>query len=177
MAAFPLSMRWFRASESATRHNTRSGPVFICYRRDDTSENAGRLYDNLVHAFGKEAVFFDIDSIPLGVDFIQYINTQISGCSAVIVMIGRNWLKAKDHAGRRRLDDPNDHVRIEIETALAQNIPVIPVLVQGASMPREHALPSEIRSLVRRNGIDLSDTRWKGGVERLVKELEILLAD
>jgi hypothetical protein len=114
----------------------------------------------------------DIDSVPLGIDFVNHVAEQISRCSAVIVMIGRQWLKLKDKRRRRRLDNEDDLVRTEIATALKQNIPVIPVLVQDVTMPEQDHLPDNIRPLARRNGISLSAPRWRTDVERLIKELD-----
>jgi TIR domain len=149
--------------------------VFICYRREDTQDASGRLRDDLADAYGPEHVFMDIDSIPLGIDFVEYISDQICRCSAVIVVIGNRWLKLRDK-GRRRLNNPDDPVRAEIAVALRQGILVIPVLVQGAKMPRAEQLPQSIKALPRRNGIDLSGPAWKAGMERLRKDLDRWMA-
>ena len=123
---------------SRSTHNT-PGPaptLFLCYRRDDTEDAAGRLYDRLFDAYGSDRVFMDIDSVPLGVNFVTHIKQQLQGCAAVLVMIGRGWTTMPDPQGNRRLDDPADHVRVEVATALQQGVLVIPILVQNASMPR-----------------------------------------
>jgi TIR domain len=146
--------------------------IFLCYRRDDTQDAAGRLHDRLVDAFGPERVFMDIDSVPLGIDFVEHVTDQIRKCSAVIVMIGKQWQTIKDKKRRRRLDNEDDLVRAEIRAALQQKIPVIPVTVQNAAMPQAEDLPDDIRLLARRNGIELSATRWRTDVERLIKELD-----
>ena len=114
----------------------------------------------------------DIDSVPLGIDFVEHVTEQIGKCSAVIVMIGKQWQTIKDKKRRRRLDNDDDLVRAEIRAALQQKIPVIPVTVQNAAMPQAEDLPDDIRLLARRNGIDLSATRWTTDVERLIKELD-----
>ena len=114
----------------------------------------------------------DIDSVPLGIDFVEHVSDQIGKCRAVIVMIGKRWHTIKDKKRRRRLDNEDDLVRAEIRAALQQKIPVIPVLVQGAEMPSSDDLPENIRPLARRNGIELSATRWRTDVERLIKELD-----
>jgi hypothetical protein len=150
----------------------RAATLFLCYRREDTQDAAGRLHDRLVDAYGAERVFMDIDSVPLGIDFVEHVAEQISRCSAVIVMIGRQWLKLKDKRRRRRLDNDDDLVRVEIAAALTQGVPVIPVLVQDVSMPEQELLPDNIRPLARRNGIALSATRWRTDVERLLRELD-----
>jgi hypothetical protein len=149
----------------------RQGPLFLCYRREDTQDAAGRLHDRLVAAFGASRVFMDIDSVPLGIDFVDHVKEQISGCRAVIVMIGRQWLTITDKRGNRRLDDPEDLVRVEIAAALTQKVPVIPVLVQNATMPDRNDLPDDLRPLARRNGIALRHDQWREGVARLLKEL------
>ena len=114
----------------------------------------------------------DIDSVPLGIDFVEHVTEQIGKCNAVIVMIGKQWQAIKDKKRRRRLENEDDLVRAEIRAALQQKIPVIPVTVQNAAMPQAEDLPDDIRLLARRNGIDLSATRWRTDVERLIKELD-----
>lgn len=146
--------------------------VFICYRRDDTQDAAGRLRDKLVDAYGPQRVFMDIDSVPLGVNFVTHINQQVQSCAAVLVMIGRGWTTMTDPQGNRRLDDPADHVRVEVATALTQGVPVIPILVQNASMPRAAELPEDIRDLAFYNGMKLAPEFWRAGVERPIKELD-----
>jgi hypothetical protein len=146
--------------------------LFICYRREDTEDAAGRLKDRLAEAYSAERVFMDIDSVPLGIDFVDHVTEQISKCSAVIVMIGKQWLTIKDKKRRRRLDNPDDLVRVEIAAALKQNVPVIPVVVQNAPMPAGDDLPEDIRLLARRNGIKLPPEQWREGVERLLRELD-----
>ena len=155
-----------------TRKAAHKSSVFVCYRREDTQDAAGRLHDRLVTAYGRERVFMDIDSVPLGIDFVEHVTEQIGKCNAVIVMIGKHWHTIKDKERRRRLDNDDDLVRAEIRAALQQTIPVIPVTVQNAAMPQAEDLPDDIRLLARRNGIDLSATRWMTDVERLIKELD-----
>jgi hypothetical protein len=131
----------------------------------------GRLHDRLIDAFGGDAVFTDIDSVPLGIDYVEHITAQFVHCRVAIVMIGKHWLKLKDKR-RRRLDNSEDLVRLEIAPALKKKIPVIPVLVKNASMPLAEELPEDIRPLARRNDIKLSHRRWNTDVERLLKELD-----
>ena len=162
-----------RLSPARPVNNARDVPsIFLCYRREDTQDAAGRLHDRLVDAYGPERVFMDIDNVPLGIDFVDHINEQIGKCSAVIVMIGKQWQTIKDKKRRRRLSNEDDLVRAEIRAALRQKIAVIPVTVQNAAMPEADDLPDDIRLLTRRNGIELSATRWKTDVERLIKELD-----
>src|SRR5262245_16490469 len=125
--------------------------IFINYRREDSIGTAGRLHDRLAQPFGQKNIFMDVDSIPPGVDFVADLNRQVSACDVVLVIIGSNWLNAKDETGRRRLDNPDDFVVIEIAAALGRNIPVIPVLLDGVRMPKASELPGPIKPLVRRN--------------------------
>jgi hypothetical protein len=158
------------APPSAARQPTRP-EIFLCYRRDDTEDATHRLHRDLIDTFGSHAVFIDIDSVPLGIDFVEHVQTQLTSCRAVVVMIGKSWLDIRDQRGKRRLENPGDHVRAEIAAALKLQVPVIPVFVQNSSMPLADELPEDIRSLARRNGIQLSAARWKTDIERLISEL------
>jgi hypothetical protein len=109
--------------------------IFISYRRDDSAGYAGRLYDRLAAHFEPENVFMDIDAIEPGLDFVEVIEQAVGSCDVLIALIGKQWLAIKDGQGRRRLENPEDFVRLEIKTALDRNIRVIPALVGGAAMP------------------------------------------
>src|SRR5262249_42731377 len=122
------------------RTPTRSANIFINYRREDSAGHAGRLFDRLSSHFAGRG-FMDIETIERGVDFVEVIEKAVGSCEVLIVMIGREWVRLKDASGRRRLDDPDDFVRLEIASALARDIRVIPVLVEGAPMPRSEDLP------------------------------------
>lgn len=150
--------------------------VFICYRREDSSGHAGRLYDRLRAHFDADEVFMDIDAIDPGVDYLELIDRTIDSVDVMIVLIGQHWLAARDPTGSRRLDDSQDLVRLEISAALDRNIRVIPVLVQGAVMPHPQDLPPAITGLARRNAIEISDGRWDYDAERLVRALKGSLA-
>jgi hypothetical protein len=115
--------------------------VFVAYRREDSRHQAGRLYDRLVAQFGSEHVFKDVDSIPLGLDFRAVLTERVAGCDVFLAVIGDAWLSIAGKSGFRRLDDPGDFVRIEIEAALNRQIPVIPVLVGDSPVPRAEELP------------------------------------
>lgn len=145
-----------------------AGKIFISYRREDEQSFAVRLYERLVDGFGKERLFFDVDSIPPGFDFVRYIEDQIRLSEIVLVVIGRDWLDAKDAHGRRRLDNPEDFVRIEIEAALKQDKHVIPVLVQGAPMPLSTQLPRNMKPLARRNAFFATHVGFRAEAERLI---------
>jgi TIR domain len=146
--------------------------VFLSYRREDASGHAGRLYDLLAARYGAERVFMDIDAIPLGSEFDQTISRAVASCDVLIALIGRGWLQATDAGGRRRLDDPDDFVRREIESALAQGVVVVPASIQGAEIPRADELPASLTPLTRRQGFQLSDTGWRDDVGRLIRRLE-----
>jgi TIR domain len=161
--------RRFRTTREPERRPIR---VFLSYRREDASGHAGRLYDLLAARYGPERVFMDIDAIPLGSEFGETINRAVASCDVLIALIGRGWLHATDPAGNRRLDDPDDFVRREIESALAQGVVVVPASVQGAEIPQAGVLPPSLAPLTRRQGFQLSDTGWQDDVGRLIRRLE-----
>ncbi len=149
--------------------------IFLSYRRrGEASGFAGRLADRLVEHFGAAQVFRDIEDIESGVDFVSAIDEAVEACQALLVVIGPDWLTVQDANGRRRLDDPRDFVRVEVESALRRNRRVIPVLVCGAGIPAEQDLPRSIAALARRQAHELSDKRWDYDVGELVKTLESL---
>jgi hypothetical protein len=146
--------------------------VFLCYRRQDTQGHTGRLRDRLVTIYGKDAVFMDVDDVPYGVDFVHYIEGTLSRCAVMVVLIGPAWLTSADRKGRRRLDRQDDLVRGEIAAALRGRIPVIPVLVEDASIPDAEDLPDDIRALTRRTTIELTHRRWDFDVQQVMKAIE-----
>src|ERR1700745_1964169 len=147
--------------------------LFINYRREDTRHAAGRLYDRLIQRFSEDQVFMDIDQIEPGEDFVDVINRKVGTCDIAIVAIGPHWLDVTDASGKRRLDDEEDFVRMEIVAALQRNIRVIPVLVGGAQMPRKEDLPEALAPLSLRNAIELSDTSFHADVNRLIAGIEV----
>jgi TIR domain len=158
-----------------TQDETQAQKVFICYRREETAAHAGRLYDAMVARFGESNVFMDVDIAP-GVDFVERITKVVSGCLVLIVVMGPRWATAEDEDGNPRLADPDDFVRLEVETALRRpDVTPIPVLVSGARMPKREALPETLQPLTRRNALDLSDARWAYDVGRLNSTLDVLL--
>jgi len=163
-------------SAQSARPRGRSANIFINYRREDSSGHAGRLFDALSGHFAGR-LFMDIDTLQPGVDFVDAIEQAVGSCEVLIVVIGREWLTIHDAAGHRRLDDPADFVRLELESALARNIRVIPVLVQDAPMPRAEELPPSLARLARRNAIELSDARWAHDVQRLSRTLQDILRE
>ena len=148
-----------------------TGGVFISYRREDSGGFAGRIYDRLASRLGRENVFFDVDTIPPGRDFIDVLSERVGKCDALLAVIGKHWVLSADSENRRRLDDPQDFVRIEIEAALSRNVPVIPVLVDGAAMPQPKDLPDSLTKLLRRQAVEVSHARFNSDAERLTDAL------
>jgi len=147
--------------------------IFISYRREDSKHVVGRIFDHLSRHFGADHVFKDVDSIPLGEDFRDVIGGSVESCDVVLAIIGDKWLGLEDEAGKRRLDDPDDFVRVEIEAGLSRSIPVIPVLVADAEMPAEKDLPKPLGTLAFQNGLHVrSDPDFTHDVNKLIKSLE-----
>ena len=145
--------------------------IFISYRRNDTEGEAGRLFDDLVSEFGENSVFMDVAAIEAGRDFRKVIDESVSNCGVLLAILGKNWVDAKDENGKRRLDDPTDFVRLETASALRRDIPVIPVLVRGAKMPRPEDLPDDLRDLAYRNCVELTHARWGSDLQLLMEAL------
>ena len=119
----------------------------------------------------------DVDAIQPGRDFRKAIHENVGGCSVLLAMIGPDWLETKDADGGRRLDNENDYVRLEIAAALKRDIPVVPVIVRGARMPKAHQLPEELRDLAYRNSVELTHARWKSDVQVLIRALSPYLCE
>ena len=154
-----------------------AGRVFISYRHEETAWQAVSLFDRLADRFGRGQIFKDIDSIQLGDDFVEVITTAVGSCDVLLALIGEQWLTITDEQGRPRLDNPDDFVRLEIEAALTRNVRVIPILVEGARMPRPNQLPPSLAKLARRQGLDLSPARFDFDISRLQNVLDTTLAD
>jgi Novel STAND NTPase 1/Sulfatase-modifying factor enzyme 1/TIR domain len=155
--------------------------LFISYRRDDSADVTGRLHDRLKGHFGDGTIFLDIDTIPIGLDFRKAIADAVNQCDVLLAVIGDRWLDARytegPQQGSRRLDDAHDYVRIEIESALARGIPVVPLLVGKATMPAEAHLPDGLKELAFRHAAEArSGPDFQAQVDRLIKGLEQLLA-
>ncbi|MEM1256472.1 MAG: toll/interleukin-1 receptor domain-containing protein [Cyanobacteria bacterium P01_H01_bin.21] len=149
------------------------GSIFISYRRSDSIAEAGRVYDKLVEAFGSEHIFKDVDNIPYGADFVDYLDQAVAQCDVLIPLIGRSWLTVADSHGNRRIDDPNDFVRIEIDAALKRDILVLPVLLGGAVMPGPGDLPEVLQPLARRNAAQVRyDPDFHSDMQRLIAKLQ-----
>ena len=146
--------------------------VFLSYRRDDSRSATGRLSDGLQQLFGPERVFRDLDSIAPGLDFEAALARAIGGASVVLAVVGPRWADIRDAQGRRRLDDPQDVVRRELEAALAAGVPVIPLLVEGAAMPAAGSLPASLAAFARCQALCLDDAGWHDDVNRLAAVLQ-----
>lgn len=150
--------------------------IFVSYRRQDSQSAAGRLSDHLKEHLLGVPIFRDVETIEPGMDFVEVIERALASCAVLIAVIGPRWVSVTDDAGRRRLDNPNDYTRLEIATALRRSgVRVIPVLVDGATMPAAEDLPADLEGLARRNAIELSDKRWEYDVSQLVVTLRKVL--
>jgi TIR domain len=169
-------LAWLAVNTREHAAPDRSG-VFISYRRSDTGPYARLLQVGLKQRFPGTPVFMDVDSIEAGTDFAEVITSAVQSCMVLIALIGRGWLTAEDEEeGRRRIDDPDDYVRFEIQTALERGVRVIPVLADGAKPPRPQQLPSSLRRLARLNALELSYDRFQYDEARLMAVIEKVLA-
>ena len=150
--------------------------IFLVYRREDSAAYARLLYSLLEERIPDERVFRDVDSIKPGQDFAKVIQETVRSSTVVVALIGRQWATLTDEAGRRRLDDPDDFIRIELQTAFEHGVSVIPVLVDGARPLRPDQLPSELRMLARLNAFELSTSRYQYDADRLLDLIQRVLA-
>jgi hypothetical protein len=154
-----------------------AGNIFINYRRGDDPGFTQALFSRLEQAFPPERLFMDVDNIAPGLDFMQVLNDEVARCDVLIAVIGKNWLGAADESGERRLDNPDDFVRIEIESALSQKKRVIPVLVNDAKMPRSTELPEGLKPFARCNAVRLTHERFRADTQGLIEALEDVLSE
>ena len=147
--------------------------IFVSYRRDDAAHVTGRIADALAARVGRENVFVDVDSVAPGEDFVRKIDTTIRASDIFLAVIGVNWLNASTAQGQRRIDLPGDFIRLEVSIALAAGVRVIPVLVDGASMPRAEELPEDIRQLVRHNAVFINHATFARDVRELIDQLNL----
>ncbi len=147
--------------------------IFLSYRREDSRAITGRISDRLTNHFGKRSIFRDVDSIPIGADYRVNIQDTIAKSDIVIAVIGPKWIDSRDKDNRRRLDSPEDFVRVEIEAALEKEIPVIPVLVEAAEMPKQEELPESLAPLAFRNALFIPlEPFFHAGMDKLIEEIE-----
>jgi hypothetical protein len=157
------------------RQRKHRGPtlkVFLSYRRADSQGESGRIADRLEKDLGIGSRFFDVDSIPPETNFFGQLAEAVAKCDVLIAVVGPRWLDTPDDKGGRRLDSPEDTVRVEIATALHRSIPVIPILLDGTPFPRKADLPSNLQALTDRQGLGVRHTAFHPDVDRLVEELK-----
>lgn len=150
-------------------------PIFICYRRDDSGSTAGRVRDAIAHTFGDRAVFFDHSSIEPGVKWPAKLEEGLKHASIVISIIGPNWLRSSDKWGRRRIDEPDDWVRKEIETALLNKKLLLPVLVAGASLPPRDKIPDSLAPFLDHQVVELRDAFWQHDIQLVLERIKSVL--
>jgi len=161
-----------RAKSKAPVASAVTTTIFISYRRDDSAGHAGRVMDRLEREFGRDRLFMDVDSIPFGTDFVKVLREEVKKCGVLLAVIGPRWSDAQDEDGSRRLDNRNDFVRIEIAAALRRNIPVIPILLDGARIPKASQLPDELKGLASRTGLDVRHASFRSDMDRLIHRLK-----
>lgn len=146
--------------------------IFISYRRQDSKHLVGRLYDRLITVFGEDVVFRDIDSIPYGADLSLHIEKHIRKTSVFLIVIGQNWLAISSN-GKKKIENPNDWVRKEIESAISDpSVHTIPVLVDEAELPDGSELPASIKPILLLNSISLrEDPDFHADLNRLISEI------
>ncbi|MBV9512286.1 MAG: TIR domain-containing protein, partial [Caulobacteraceae bacterium] len=149
--------------------------VLISYRRDDDPHAVDRLFESLKRVLDPYRLFLDIDSIPVGVDFEEHLRQQVSSCRVLLAILGPRWLDIRGDDGKRRLENPADFVRIEIEAALDRGIPVVPVLLDNTSMPKADQLPDSLKPLASRQSWELSRKRFTADVDGLAKRIKQIL--
>jgi flagellar biosynthesis GTPase FlhF len=152
-----------------------AGRIFISYRREDSRADARSIYQRLERVFGKTGLFMDVDTIQKGRDFTKVLDEHLAHSDVMLVIIGSHWLSIQDDEGTRRLDDPEDFVRTEIARALKRDIAVIPVLVDGARMPKAEELPDDLKPLSRRQASTVTHENFTSDVEGLAGDLKAML--
>ena len=162
-----------KTREPISAGQKKKNQIFLSYRRKDAADATSRIRERLVAQFGRDAVFFDVDSIPLGVNFRAHIVSTLAQCRACLAIVGPGWVNAVDDKGNRRLADFDDPIRIEIETAMRIDRPVIPILVGKAQMPQREELPESLRTFCSQNGFPVRpDPDFGPDMDRLVDLLE-----
>lgn len=155
-----------------------TGKIFVNYRRGDDPGNTGRLYDRLEPEFGRDRLFMDVEGhIRGGDDFVDVLKAQVAQCDVLLAVIGPRWLTIADEQGRRRLDNPDDWVRVEIASAIVGAKRVIPVLVGGADIPRAEYLPDDLKPLARRQVIRITLERFNADAQGLVSQIKVVIAE
>lgn len=164
------------AAPPASRGDSAAPTIFLSYRRDDTEHITGRIRDRLGSHFGEHAIFRDVDSIPPGIDFVRKVEEAIRAARVLVAVIGPQWVEAIDRQGRRRLEQPDDPVRFELETAFSAGVPIVPVLVKQAAMPAREDLPASLAVLPPINAVMIPpEPYFSDGVKRLAAAIDGLL--
>jgi hypothetical protein len=146
--------------------------IVLSYRRDDSKWIAGRIFDRLEGHYGRGNVFMDIDAIPVGLDFREYLQQSLDRCDILLAVVGPRWLGTDEH-GRHAITDETDWVRIEIETALAKKIPVIPILIDRLRMPKASELPDTLRDFTFRQAAEIdSGVDFRSHMDRLIRSMD-----
>src|ERR1700720_4055757 len=146
--------------------------IVLSYRRDDSKWIAGRIFDRLEGHYGRGNVFMDIDTIPVGLDFREYLQQSLDRCDILLAVVGPRWL-VTDEPGRHAITDETDWVRIEIETALAKKIPVIPILIDRLRMPKASELPDTLRDFTFRQAAEVdSGVDFRSHMDRLIRSMD-----
>jgi hypothetical protein len=180
-AAFALGLpsrvmenRFFEARVGTVETSNKKKSIFISYRRQDSIDITDRIYDRLMPIFGSTRIFKDTASIKYGTDFRDNINTALQSSTVAMIIIGPDWLKSLSNEGKRRIDNPDDLVRFEVETALRFCTQVLPVLVRGATMPNITDFPTSIAKLSALNAIPVrADPDFHRDVDRLIRAMKV----
>lgn len=162
------------SGSSALTHNEADTPdIFVCYRRDDSNHVTGRICDRLFLALGRNRVFRDIDSIPLGIrDFDEELKNKLVESRFFLAVIGKHWLDAADDEGRQRLGNADDYVSLEIGTTLKSNAQIIPIMVDEASIPAPSKLSENLRPLTRCPALPVRGGQdFENDTDRLISHL------
>lgn len=149
--------------------------IFFSYRRNDVPELTARIHARLSENFGEESLFLDIDSIETGADFAHEILQALQSCDIMLVIIGPNWLEISHGSSDRRIDDPMDYLRMEIESSLSRGLSIIPVVIEPAEMPKEDELPNSIQRLSRKQGLKLRNEHFEDDIAILFDKIDGLL--
>lgn len=155
------------------------GGIFLSYRRADSASEVARMYDSLVRRFSESSIFRDVDSLPLGRPFPEALEDALKRTRVGLVVIGPTWTSVADERGARRLDDPQDFVRREVESLLSLGVPVVPCMVSRAPFPRPGDIPAGMRTLLDLEGVEIRpDPEFQGDMDRFRDRLtELLFSD
>jgi hypothetical protein len=172
LVVFSPFLSWCAFAAFRGRSNFRKSgcAVFVSYRREDSSGYTLAICEYLKKSLGEKNIFMDLEDIPHGEDFVLHLRQVLVKSNVVLVMIGEKWLDATNDKGRR-LDDPEDFVRLEISFALQNNIRVLPVLLRNAQMPPKDKLPPDLQALSTRNAIRIHDDQFEASMEQLIGDI------